>query len=117
MLGTRKPALLLSSELRSGSSHSHVRDDEISQVRPLTTPHIPVGPEKKRIENLGGMVSANRRVFGRLAMSRSFGDAHFKTPQAPEEFVIAEPDIDVVPLSKEHRLVFRSLFLLILLDT
>ena len=82
--------------------------------------------EKKRIERVGGLVlkirgtmrvaaatnpnargkSAQREYQG-LAMTRSFGDLHFKQPV---QVVIAEPDVQVLPLSD------KDLFLVLACD-
>mmetsp|Transcript_4679 Transcript_4679/g.5072 ORF Transcript_4679/g.5072 Transcript_4679/m.5072 type:complete len:355 (+) Transcript_4679:52-1116(+) len=66
------------------------KDGEIVPVN-LTTPHkASLAKEKKRIEDLGGHVFFGR-VFGALAVSRSFGDAKFKKPKTTQNFVSWEP--------------------------
>merc|ERR1712004_455450 len=51
--------------------------------------------EAERIESAGGFVSF-RRVLGRLAVSRAFGDAEYKTGKGGSEpLVIAKPEIRV----------------------
>jgi len=70
--------------------------------------------EKKRIERCGGLVlqvrgtwrvaastgsgttKASRREYQGLAMTRTFGDLHFKKPIP---LAISEPDIQIIPLS------------------
>lgn len=81
--------------------------------------------EKKRIERAGGLVlqvrgtwrvaastgggntKASRREYQGLAMTRTFGDLHFKKPVA---LAIAEPDIQIIPLSD------KDLFLVLATD-
>lgn len=68
----------------------------------LTTPHKASDPiEKKRVEELGGHVFFGR-VFGALAVSRSFGDSKFKTPKTAQNFVSCEPAIRVVDIRPDH---------------
>jgi protein phosphatase 2C family protein 2/3 len=70
----------------------------------LTTLHKPSDPsEKERIEKLGGHVFFGR-LFGALAVSRSFGDSKFKIPKTAQNFVSWEPAIkkvDIVP--EQHK--------------
>jgi serine/threonine protein phosphatase PrpC len=77
--------------------------------------------EKKRIERAGGLVlqvrgtwrvaastnpnsssKASRREYQGLAMTRSFGDLHFKKPVALSS---AEPEIQIVPLTDKDLFV------------
>jgi len=61
------------------------------ETSPLTVPHKASDPkEKERIEKLGGHVFFGR-VFGALAVSRSFGDSKFKIPKTTQNFVSWEP--------------------------
>eukprot|EP01120_Amphizonella_sp_Union-15-10_P010683 TRINITY_DN434_c0_g1_i2.p1 TRINITY_DN434_c0_g1~~TRINITY_DN434_c0_g1_i2.p1 ORF type:complete len:339 (+),score=86.68 TRINITY_DN434_c0_g1_i2:78-1094(+) len=67
----------------------------------LTVPHKASDPiEKSRIERLGGHVFFGR-VFGALAVSRSFGDSKFKIPRTSQNFVSWEPAIVTVDLNPE----------------
>lgn len=69
----------------------------------LTTPHKANDPtEKKRIEDLGGLVFFGR-VFGQLAVSRSFGDSKFKKPLANADFVSCLPSVQVHQLNPKHK--------------
>jgi len=69
----------------------------------MTTPHKATDPtEKGRIESLGGHVFFGR-VFGALAVSRSFGDAKYKKPKTSQNFVSFEPAIQVEKLTQNHR--------------
>jgi len=66
--------------------------------------------EAVRIENAGGFVSF-RRVLGRLAVSRAFGDEEYKT--TPERsggkpLVIADPEIRVEQLSPQDEFLFMA---------
>lgn len=82
--------------------------------------------EKKRIERAGGLVlqvrgtwrvaastnpnsntKASRREYQGLAMTRTFGDLHFKKPVA---LAIADPEIQIIPLSD------KDLFLVLATD-
>eukprot|EP01098_Paradermamoeba_levis_P009814 TRINITY_DN4106_c0_g1_i1.p1 TRINITY_DN4106_c0_g1~~TRINITY_DN4106_c0_g1_i1.p1 ORF type:complete len:369 (-),score=115.93 TRINITY_DN4106_c0_g1_i1:89-1195(-) len=57
----------------------------------LTEKHKASGDkEKERIKKLGGVVIYGR-IFGTLAVSRSFGDAEFKIPKTGANFVSSEP--------------------------
>jgi len=56
--------------------------------------------EKKRIQDLGGMIVFNR-LFGTLAVSRAFGDVEFKKPG--KEYVSIEPAITSRPLSRNDQ--------------
>lgn len=66
----------------------------------LTEKHKASGEkEKERIKKLGGVVIYGR-IFGTLAVSRSFGDAEFKVPKTGANFVSSEPflkKIELVP--------------------
>eukprot|EP01120_Amphizonella_sp_Union-15-10_P010682 TRINITY_DN434_c0_g1_i1.p1 TRINITY_DN434_c0_g1~~TRINITY_DN434_c0_g1_i1.p1 ORF type:complete len:345 (+),score=89.51 TRINITY_DN434_c0_g1_i1:84-1118(+) len=67
----------------------------------LTVPHKASDPtEKSRIEKLGGHVFFGR-VFGALAVSRSFGDSKFKIPRTSQNFVSWEPAIVTVDLNPD----------------
>ena len=45
----------------------------------ITKDHLAIYPvERSRIEKAGGVVSADGRLNGRIQVSRSFGDLHFK---------------------------------------
>eukprot|EP01126_Amoeba_proteus_P031192 TRINITY_DN3066_c0_g1_i10.p1 TRINITY_DN3066_c0_g1~~TRINITY_DN3066_c0_g1_i10.p1 ORF type:complete len:290 (-),score=43.47 TRINITY_DN3066_c0_g1_i10:374-1243(-) len=80
-----------------------VRDGDVAEVDNLTTPHKANEPsEKKRIEELGGHVFFGR-VFGALAVSRSFGDSRFKQPKTSKNFVTAFPAIKEIALAPEHK--------------
>jgi len=69
----------------------------------LTKPHKATDPgEKERIEALGGHVFFGR-VFGALAVSRSFGDAKYKKPKTSKDFVSWEPFIESIPLTQDHK--------------
>eukprot|EP00928_Gymnodinium_smaydae_P039846 TRINITY_DN27132_c0_g1_i1.p1 TRINITY_DN27132_c0_g1~~TRINITY_DN27132_c0_g1_i1.p1 ORF type:complete len:704 (-),score=148.67 TRINITY_DN27132_c0_g1_i1:110-2074(-) len=70
--------------------------------------------EASRIEAAGGFVSF-RRVLGRLAVSRAFGDEEYKTVSddgAPssmrDPLVVAEPEIRVERLSTEDEFLFMA---------
>lgn len=72
-------------------------------VENCTTPHKASDPnEKRRIESLGGHVFFGR-VFGALAVSRSFGDTKFKMPKTSQNFVSWEPSIKQTELTTAHR--------------
>jgi len=58
--------------------------------------------EKDRIESMGGHVFFGR-VYGSLAVSRSFGDAKYKRPKTSKDFVSWEPYTDVQILSPIHK--------------
>eukprot|EP00929_Paragymnodinium_shiwhaense_P019560 TRINITY_DN13293_c0_g1_i1.p1 TRINITY_DN13293_c0_g1~~TRINITY_DN13293_c0_g1_i1.p1 ORF type:complete len:643 (+),score=136.35 TRINITY_DN13293_c0_g1_i1:218-2146(+) len=67
--------------------------------------------EAKRIESAGGFVSF-RRVLGRLAVSRAFGDEEYKvlSPDQPESqpLVIADPEIRLLQLTPEDEFLFMA---------
>lgn len=85
-----------------------VREDGAVEPEPLTTLHKASDPgEKKRIEQLGGHVFFGR-VFGALAVSRSFGDSKFKMPKTSQNFVSWEPAIRSTDISPAHKCAFRS---------
>lgn len=72
-------------------------------IQDLTTAHKASDPEeKKRIENLGGHVFFGR-VFGTLAVSRSFGDSKFKKPKTTQDFVSWEPAISCHEITPSHK--------------
>eukprot|EP01129_Flabellula_baltica_P014615 TRINITY_DN7042_c0_g1_i1.p1 TRINITY_DN7042_c0_g1~~TRINITY_DN7042_c0_g1_i1.p1 ORF type:complete len:284 (-),score=79.10 TRINITY_DN7042_c0_g1_i1:48-899(-) len=58
--------------------------------------------EKQRITDLGGLVFFGR-VFGSLAVSRSFGDSKYKEPKTSANFVSAEPAINVSTINPSHK--------------
>uniref|UniRef100_A0A6B2L9F7 PPM-type phosphatase domain-containing protein n=1 Tax=Arcella intermedia TaxID=1963864 RepID=A0A6B2L9F7_9EUKA len=71
----------------------------------MTKPHKANDPsEKGRIESLGGHVFFGR-VYGSLAVSRSFGDAKYKKPKTSQDFVSWEPNIVTETLDHSHRYV------------
>jgi len=74
----------------------------------LTTPHKASDPvEKKRVEELGGHVFFGR-VFGALAVSRSFGDSKFKKPKTSQNFVSCDPAIHIVDIKPEHKFLILA---------
>jgi len=58
--------------------------------------------EKERIESMGGHVFFGR-VYGSLAVSRSFGDAKYKRPKTSKDFVSWEPFTITEKLSPNHK--------------
>jgi len=58
--------------------------------------------EKERIESMGGHVFFGR-VYGSLAVSRSFGDAKYKKPKTSKDFVSWEPHIEIETLSPQYK--------------
>ncbi|XVF50624.1 hypothetical protein PTKIN_Ptkin04bG0116600 [Pterospermum kingtungense] len=68
----------------------------------LTREHKAIYPqERARIQKVGGTVSTNGRLLGRLEVSRAFGDRQFK-----KVGVVATPDIHSFDLTdKEHFLI------------
>jgi len=58
--------------------------------------------EKERIESMGGHVFFGR-VYGSLAVSRSFGDAKYKRPKTSKDFVSWEPHTEIETLTTEHK--------------
>jgi protein phosphatase 2C family protein 2/3 len=78
------------------------------EAEALTVPHKASDPtEKERIEKLGGHVFFGR-VFGALAVSRSFGDSKFKTPKTSQNFVSWEPALKTVTLTPEHKFLILA---------
>lgn len=76
--------------------------DGALQTENLTVPHKASDPtEKKRVEELGGHVFFGR-VFGALAVSRSFGDSKFKKPKTSQNFVSCEPALHTSEIRPEH---------------
>jgi len=74
----------------------------------LTTPHKASDPnEKRRIESLGGHVFFNR-VFGALAVSRSFGDSKFKKPKTTQDFVSCIPAMKTQALSPKDKFIILA---------
>jgi serine/threonine protein phosphatase PrpC len=68
-----------------------ISDDNGIKVESLTYNHKASDPdERDRILKLGGHVFFGR-VFGALAVSRSFGDPRYKKPKTSEDFVSWEP--------------------------
>eukprot|EP00928_Gymnodinium_smaydae_P017725 TRINITY_DN16779_c0_g1_i1.p1 TRINITY_DN16779_c0_g1~~TRINITY_DN16779_c0_g1_i1.p1 ORF type:complete len:669 (+),score=115.56 TRINITY_DN16779_c0_g1_i1:108-2114(+) len=68
--------------------------------------------EAERIESAGGFVSF-RRVMGRLAVSRAFGDEEYKkisdvNPLMKESLVIADPEIRLERLSQQDEFLFMA---------
>jgi len=66
--------------------------------------------EAERIESAGGFVSF-RRVLGRLAVSRAFGDEEYKTISdhtKGKPLVIAEPEIRVEQLTPQDEFLFMA---------
>lgn len=67
--------------------------------------------EARRIESAGGFVSF-RRVLGRLAVSRAFGDEEYKvlSPDQPESkpLVIPDPEIRLLQLTPEDEFLFMA---------
>jgi serine/threonine protein phosphatase PrpC len=61
--------------------------------------------EVKRIEAAGGFVSF-RRVLGRLAVSRAFGDKEYKS--GPHQLVLATPEIRVERLTSEDEFLLLA---------
>jgi len=79
-----------------------VSNEEVSSQN-MTTAHKATDPtEKNRIEALGGHVFFGR-VFGALAVSRSFGDARYKKPKTSQNFVSFEPAIQTEKLTPSQR--------------
>lgn len=77
--------------------------NEAASAQNMTTPHKATDQtEKERIESLGGHVFFGR-VFGALAVSRSFGDAKYKMPKTSANFVSYEPAIQTETLLPCHR--------------
>jgi len=69
----------------------------------LTTAHKANDPEEKqRILEMGGHVFFNR-LFGVLAVSRSFGDSRYKKPKTSQNFVSWEPAICIKELNPNHK--------------
>lgn len=69
--------------------------------------------EAARIESAGGFVSF-RRVLGRLAVSRAFGDEEYKVlpnrtgPDAGKPLVIADPEIRMERLTQQDDFLFMA---------
>jgi len=68
--------------------------------------------EAERIKNAGGFVSF-RRVLGRLAVSRAFGDEDYKTMgvkngEEGKPLVIADPEIRVEQLTPQDEFMFMA---------
>jgi len=69
----------------------------------MTKPHKANEPsEKERIESLGGHVFFGR-LYGSLAVSRSFGDAIYKRPKTSKDFVSWEPYTITATLNPTHK--------------
>lgn len=65
--------------------------------------------EQERIEAAGGFVSF-RRVLGRLAVSRAFGNEEYKAPGWSEDkpLVVAEPEIRAQQLTSQDEFLFMA---------
>jgi len=48
------------------------------------------------------------RVFGALAVARSFGDAKYKRPKTSKDFVSWEPEMKVIELNTSHRYIIMA---------
>ena len=82
--------------------------DGVLDAQNLTTPHKASDPEeKKRVEELGGHVFFGR-VFGALAVSRSFGDSKFKKPKTSQNFVSCEPALHTVEITDDHKFLILA---------
>lgn len=82
--------------------------DGALKTEDLTTPHkASDASERKRIEELGGHVFFNR-VFGALAVSRSFGDSKFKKPKTSQNFVSCEPAIKTAEITPAHKFLILA---------
>ncbi|KAH8498739.1 hypothetical protein Peur_073925 [Populus x canadensis] len=72
----------------------------------LTADHRPSrGDEKDRIESMGGyvdLIHGTWRIQGSLAVSRGIGDSHLK------QWVIAEPDTNVVRIKPDHEFLILA---------
>eukprot|EP01097_Dermamoeba_algensis_P002063 TRINITY_DN1823_c0_g1_i1.p1 TRINITY_DN1823_c0_g1~~TRINITY_DN1823_c0_g1_i1.p1 ORF type:complete len:371 (+),score=82.40 TRINITY_DN1823_c0_g1_i1:89-1201(+) len=78
-----------------------VKDGDKYHAIQLTEKHKASGDkEKERIKSLGGVVIYGR-IFGTLAVSRSFGDAEFKKPKTGADFVSSEPFVQTLSLEPE----------------
>eukprot|EP01129_Flabellula_baltica_P009607 TRINITY_DN394_c0_g1_i2.p1 TRINITY_DN394_c0_g1~~TRINITY_DN394_c0_g1_i2.p1 ORF type:complete len:221 (+),score=39.28 TRINITY_DN394_c0_g1_i2:338-1000(+) len=77
-------------------------DGEINAECLITHHKASTPDEKQRITDMGGLVFFGR-VFGSLAVSRSFGDSRFKEPKTSANFVSADPAITVVHLQSSHK--------------
>jgi serine/threonine protein phosphatase PrpC len=87
-----------------------VRQNEAGalECEAMTVPHKASDPnEKRRIEALGGHVFFGR-VFGALAVSRSFGDSKFKTPKTSQNFVSWEPAIQTRDIDSSHKFLILA---------
>lgn len=83
-------------------------DSGALECEAMTVPHKASDPsEKKRIESLGGHVFFGR-VFGALAVSRSFGDSKFKTPKTSQNFVSWEPAIQTRVVDPSHKFLILA---------
>lgn len=83
-------------------------ESDALECEAMTVPHKASDPnEKRRIEALGGHVFFGR-VFGALAVSRSFGDSKFKTPKTSQNFVSWEPAIQVRELNSSHKFLILA---------
>eukprot|EP01097_Dermamoeba_algensis_P000878 TRINITY_DN1323_c0_g2_i1.p1 TRINITY_DN1323_c0_g2~~TRINITY_DN1323_c0_g2_i1.p1 ORF type:complete len:347 (+),score=56.61 TRINITY_DN1323_c0_g2_i1:56-1096(+) len=78
-----------------------VEEDKYTPVL-CTEKHKAATPsEKKRIQEAGGTVIYGR-VFGDLAISRSFGDSDYKKPKAEGDFISVEPHVKKLKLKRSH---------------
>jgi serine/threonine protein phosphatase PrpC len=78
-------------------------ENGVPTAKNMTKAHKANEPsEKERIESLGGHVFFGR-VYGSLAVSRSFGDAKYKRPKTSKDFVTWEPFTITETLSPNHK--------------
>jgi len=64
--------------------------------------------EHQRIKDAGGYVKF-KRVLGRLAVSRAFGDGEYKCPAVgPKSYVIAEPEIRFENLTQQDEFLLLA---------
>jgi len=74
---------------------------------PLSEDHKPLADrERKRVEAVGGFVSAEGRVNGNLNLSRSLGDLKYKQVKGASreaQMITAEPDVTVTTLQPGDR--------------
>lgn len=93
-----------------GDSEACLVSEEDGELKAenLTTPHKANDPtEKKRVEELGGHVFFGR-VFGALAVSRSFGDSKFKKPKTSQNFVSCEPALHTSEILPHHKFMILA---------
>eukprot|EP01116_Phalansterium_solitarium_P015173 TRINITY_DN3337_c0_g1_i1.p1 TRINITY_DN3337_c0_g1~~TRINITY_DN3337_c0_g1_i1.p1 ORF type:complete len:517 (-),score=136.78 TRINITY_DN3337_c0_g1_i1:11-1561(-) len=95
-----------------GDSEMLVAKRSAGKLEPLvvSVKHKPTDDaEKDRIKNAGGMV-VRGRIFGMLAVSRSFGDRDYKHPfnDVEEHFVSNVPHVASMDLGHEHLFMVLS---------